>query len=91
MIDVTIVYDSEETIDRIESAEISADAFYTFINEASRKEKKKAYELKSYWGARLTPFILVTKEDKPLTAFYSEDKGDAIDNLIKFLNSTVCL
>lgn len=91
MIDVTIVYDSAETIDKIKSAEINTDAFYTFINEASRKEKKKAYELKSYWGARLTPFILVTKEDKPLTAFYSEDKGDAIDNLIKFLNSTVCL
>ena len=41
----------------------------------------------SYWGARLNPFILVKDNETPVTAFYSEDKKNPIEELIKYLNA----
>lgn len=42
------------------------------FHEQIYKERKKAFELKSTWGTRLSPFAILIDE-KPICAFYSEE------------------
>ena len=57
-------------------------------NENNYHEKKKAFRLKGGYSARMTPFmLLLTNDKKYIKAFYSEDKGCTLDNLITVLNN----
>lgn len=57
-------------------------------DENNYHEKKKAYKIKGGYSARKTPFMLLTEDDKSyVKAFYSEDNGCSVDNLLKFLKS----
>lgn len=58
---------------------------FHFLDPLSKEERKEALALKSYWAARLDPFAIVTNEDKPVKAFYSE-ANDVINDLIEYLN-----
>lgn len=85
MIDVKFVYSNPtDAIDFI-TADYKGDFFIETIDEGSRKEKKKAYALKSEWGAKETPFAVVMDGDKVIKAFYSE-AGNVIEDLTKYLN-----
>jgi len=58
----------------------------TLIDIRTRKGKKEAWALKGHWGAKLDPFAIVTKGDKPIKAFYSE-ADNVVEELIKYLNN----
>lgn len=85
--DVFIVYDNEEHKRKVEDS-VKVSPTFHFINSLSRKSRKKALTLKSYWGAKLNPFAIVLDKDKPIKAFYSESE-DVINNLILYLNEQV--
>lgn len=56
-------------------------------DESHHKEKVKAYKIKGGYSARMTPFMLLTNDDKSyVKAFYSEDKGCTVDKFVKFIN-----
>lgn len=57
---------------------------FTFIDALSKKGKKEAWKLKNYWGAKLDPFALISEEDKPIKAFYSE-ACNVIESLKEYL------
>lgn len=58
----------------------------TFIDEGTLKGKKKAYQLKSFWGTKLTPFAVIYEDGNAIEAFYSENK-DVVKSLINYLNN----
>lgn len=82
--DVYIVYNNEEHKKKVEDS-VKVSPTFHFIDSLSKKSKKNALTLKSYWGARLDPFAIVMDKDKPIKAFYSESE-DVINNLINYLN-----
>lgn len=84
-IEITIV-GSNNIVDNIQS-NINTLVMFNFIDITTMKGKKKGWALKSHWGAKLDPFILITKNNVPIKAFYSEDKKDIINETIKYLNT----
>lgn len=80
MINVSVTYSDESQIERIKDIQ-----GISLIDSRTKKGKKEAWALKSHWGAKEDPFVLVSKGDKPFKAFYSE-AGDAIKELINYLN-----
>lgn len=59
------------------------------FNEDIAKERKKAFALKSSWATRMSPFAILVAEDKPVKAFYSEDKSCTYEEIINALNSFI--
>lgn len=85
MIKVFLVY-NDNIKEYIEEFDTYQNVNFTFINERSKKDKKKAYNLKLEWGAKKSPFALITENAKAIKAFYSE-ADDVLKELITFLNS----
>lgn len=56
------------------------------LDSGSKKEKRKAWEIKSEWGARKDPFILCQNKDKVVRCFYSEADHNVYKSLMEFLN-----
>lgn len=84
MLEVIVTYSDKTQIEKLEA--LKAPSFH-FIDSGTRKGKKEAWTLKSRWGAKLDPFAIIMKGDKPLKAFYSEAE-DVVNNLITYLNVT---
>lgn len=83
---VKIVYDNPKDRELVEIIDTKLPIFIELIDYNTKHGKKEAYKLKSQWAARLNPFVMVTdKEGKVEKIFYSEN-GNAINQLIKFLN-----
>lgn len=82
--DIFIVCSDREQLKKVEDTTKVTSTFH-FIDPLSKKGKKEAWALKSYWGARLDPFAIVMDGNKPIKAFYSESEN-VIDNLISYLN-----
>ena len=59
------------------------------FNEDSMKERKKAFGLKNTWGTRMSPFVVLYDENKPIKAFYSEDDSCTFDQIVSSLNSFI--
>lgn len=58
------------------------------FNEDLYNEKKKSYKIKGGFSARMTPFVLITSDNKEyIKAFYSENKECTIDNVLNYLNT----
>lgn len=86
MIEVFIVYNEEKQIEKVR--EFKGDSLtFNFIDINTRKGKKEGWSLKNYYGAKLNPFILIKKDDKPIKAFYSETGENTIQNLLNFLDN----
>ena len=85
MINVILVYNNKNQLDKIGDTSKYSPIFH-FIDSMSKKGKKEAYKVKSYYAARLDPFAIILNNDKPIKAFYSEAE-DVIDSLIKYLNN----
>lgn len=83
MTDIFVIYNDESQIKRIENIS----PIFHFIDSMSRKGKKKAWEIKSHWAAKLDPFILIKDGDKVVKVFYSETGEDVIGSLIDYLNN----
>jgi hypothetical protein len=87
MIDIYITYIDDTFKERIEDLKSLNSLFVHFINENTRKGLKEGYKLRSHWGATLSPFILITKDNVPIKAFYSESKSDLVQDLNNFLKN----
>lgn len=59
----------------------------SYIYSATRQGKREATKLKSFYAAKLEPFVAVEDKVKPLKAFYSEAMSDVIGELIKYLEN----
>ena len=84
MTDIIVVYNDKSQLDRIGDTSRYAPIF-RFIDSLSKKGKKEAWKIKTYYGAKLDPFAVILDNTKPVKAFYSEAE-DVIDSLIKYLN-----
>lgn len=84
--DVFVVYNDKSQIDIIQDAKLDDLISFVFINENSKKERKKAFNLKSHWAAKMTPFAICMNGDKAVKAFYSETGENVIESLINYLN-----
>ena len=65
--------------------ELPDGVYLHLYNECTRTGKKEGWALKSEWGARQSPFALITVDGTPKKAFYSE-AGDVIVELLKYLD-----
>lgn len=83
---ITIVHDSYDKIKQIDNIK-KDNITFNIIDLTTFKGRKEGRSIMSYWGARLNPFILVKDNETPVTAFYSEDKKNPIEELIKYLNA----
>lgn len=84
-IDIYVAYD-DSNIPKILEKELPDGMFIHLYDENTRTGKKEAWALKSEWGARLSPFVLVTEDGNPKKAFYTE-AGDVIVELLKYLKN----
>lgn len=71
MMNVYIVYNSEEQIEKVKELNNESLTFY-FIDISTKKGFKKGWQLKNYWGAVKNPFAIIFKDKNPIKAFYSE-------------------
>jgi len=79
---IFITYDEDDQI-----KELTNYSDIQLIDSRTKKGKKEAWKLKSHWGAKIDPFVLVTNnENVPIKAFYSE-AGNSIFNLINYLDN----
>lgn len=83
--EVIIVYNSKEQIEKIKGETFKVSPFFTFINENNRKSRKSAFALKNHWAAWETPFAICMEGENPIKAFYSEN-CDVINSLISYLH-----
>lgn len=82
--DVYVIYNDEKQIERLKGESFKDSPFFTFINEASRKSRKAAYQIKNHWAAFKCPFAICMDKEQPIKAFYSEAE-DVIESLINYL------
>lgn len=87
MIEVSIVYSDEKQIEKVREFSNNSLTF-NFIDITTKKGKKDGWALKNYFGAKLDPFAVVSRDNKPVKAFYSEAES-VIDNLISYLNGKI--
>ena len=78
---VTITYSDESILSRIPKFEN-----ITLLDVETLKGKKEAFKLKSHWGARLDPFIIIEDNGKAIKAFYTE-AGDAISEFLNYIEN----
>lgn len=84
MTDVIVVYSDKNQLSRIgDTSQYSP--IFRFVDSLTKKGKKEAWKIKSYYGAKLDPFAVVLDKEKPIKAFYTEAE-DVIGSLIKYLN-----
>ena len=88
MYDVTIVYDNPQTIELFNIVPNKKDIYVEYLDIKSNKDKSKAFKLKSHWGARKNPFVVIEKDNKIEKVFYSEGSDDAVNQLIKWVNDS---
>jgi hypothetical protein len=64
---------------------------FEMYDEQTMSGRKKAFGLKSEWGAKLAPFaILIDDEkDKPVLGFYSENNGCTFEKIINALTNYI--
>lgn len=57
-------------------------------NENVKKERKHAFGLKSNYGTKLTPFVVILNPE-PIKAFYTDVKECRIDNIISYIDNLI--
>ena len=85
MIEVSVVYSDEKQIEKVREFS-NGSLTFNFIDITTKKGKKEGWALKNYFAAKLDPFAVVYKGDKPIKAFYSEAEN-TIDSLLSYLQS----
>lgn len=87
MVKVFIVFNDEKQIEKVRELD-NGSLTFCYIDICTKKGKKEGWNLKNHWGAKLDPFVIVYKEDKPVKAFYTET-GDFIEELTEYLSCVV--
>lgn len=84
--DIYIVYNDDSILKKIGDTKLKVSPFFHFINDRTYKGKKKAWKLKSSFGAKLSPFVAIYEGENPIKAFYSETGENVINSLIEYLS-----
>lgn len=83
---VEVVYEDKKDKELIELVKFSTPFFVEFIDIQTKNGKKEGYQIKSEFGARLNPFVvLYDDEDKFVKCFWSE-KGNACQQFVNYYN-----
>lgn len=73
---VKIVFDNIKDKELIELVRFSTPFFVEYVDARTRDGKKEAYKIKSEFGAKKNPFVVVyDDEDKFISCFWSEDQN----------------
>lgn len=83
--EVIIVYSNRKDKEFMNLIDSQTPIFIDYIDSIT--DKKKAFQIKSHWGARLDPFVVVKENEEIIKVFYSE-KENAINQLINYLNGS---
>jgi len=87
---VKIVYDNTKDRELIELVEFSTPFFIEYIDARTRNGKKEAHQIKSEFGAKMNPFVVIyDDEDKFVQCFWSES-GNAAQQLVKAIKTYDC-
>ena len=78
---ITVVYNDPKQIESIKDIDECR-----FIDILTKKGKKEGWAVKSHWGAKLDPFILIEDNGKVTKAFYSE-AGNAVEDFLKYIQN----
>ena len=78
---ITVVYNDPKQIESIKDIDGCQ-----FIDIVTKKGKKDGWAVKSHWGAKLDPFILIEDNGKAIKAFYSE-AGNAVEDFLKYIRN----
>lgn len=83
-INLFVTYE-DDIVPKILERELPDGICVDFYDETTRTGKKNAWALKNDWGARLSPFVLITVDGKPSKVFYSEAEKDVIATTLDFI------
>ena len=83
-LEVYVIINDDFQRDQIANSNLIDSPIFYFIDE--RSEKTKAYRLKSAYATKMTPFVVIHKDQKPIKAFYGESEENVINSLINYLN-----
>lgn len=79
--DSKFIEDLQENLKNIVSIESYSENIFS--------EKKKAIMIKSSWGSRQSPFVLIKDDGKAIKAFYSEDNSCTLENILSYVGSLI--
>lgn len=80
--EIIVVFTEPSQVDSIKEME------FTFLDENSKKTRRKAFQMKGAVGARLTPLVIIKDgEGKYLKAFYREEFKDPISEFLNWYNN----
>ena len=82
-----VVYDNKKDKELLDLINSKVPIFIDYIDFNTQNGRKEAYKVKSYWGAKMNPFVVLKEDEKIIKVFYSE-KNNAINQLITFLNDS---
>ena len=73
---VKIVYDNLRDKELVKLVEFSTPFFIEYIDEKTKNGKKESYKIKSEFGARKNPFVVIyNDEDKFIKCYWSENSN----------------
>lgn len=59
--EAVVIYSDYKQVEKVKD-EVKASLTFNFIDITSKKGKKDGWAIKSYWGAKLDPFILIVRD-----------------------------
>ena len=88
MMEAIIVYDNNKDRELLELIDSKFPIFIHYINFNTVKGRKEAYRIKSEWGAKMNPFVVIEHDSSETLpqVFYTESGSNAIQQLINYLN-----
>jgi len=88
MIKIQLVYDSPKQLQTFKDLNINCLVEYETFDMNEYSQRKKGLSLKRYWGAHMDPFVLISIDNKPTKAFYSEASTEynAAEQLVQYLS-----
>lgn len=83
-----VIYDNKKDRELLELVNSKFPIFIHYVDFNTKDGRKEAFQVKSHWGAKLNPFVVLEEDyDKIIDVFYSE-KDNAIQQLINYLNDS---
>ena len=80
-----VVYENQKDRELLNMVNSKFPIFIHYIDFNTVEGRKEAYKIKSHWGAKKNPFVVLTEGDNVVDVFYSE-KDNAINQLINCIN-----
>ena len=80
-----IVFENKKDKELLNLINSKVPLFIEYINYNTKSGRKEAYQIKSHWGAKQNPFVVLKEGKEIVKVFYSE-KENAVQQLINYLN-----